>query len=94
MPRSIVRISDLSDIVPVFPLGGVILWVMYASTPQHLEYDKAGADLVFELRAPAQLAATLDPQAIEISLEIMPTIDTGMAYGVTRFHSPLKNSEY
>jgi Lon protease-like protein len=25
MPRSIVRISDLSDIVPVFPLGGVIL---------------------------------------------------------------------
>ena len=25
MPRSIVRISDLAEIVPVFPLGGVIL---------------------------------------------------------------------
>jgi hypothetical protein len=35
--------------------------------------------------------------AIEISLEIIPTMDTGMAYGVTRFHpfvSGLKNSEY
>ena len=24
----------------------------------------------------------------------MPTIDTGIAYGVTRFHPSLKNSEY
>ena len=32
--------------------------------------------------------------AIEISLEIMPTIDTGMAYGVTRFQPSLKNSKY
>ena len=56
-------------IAGIIALGGVILWAMYASTPQHLEYDQAGADLVFELRAPAQLAATLDPQAIEISLD-------------------------
>ena len=32
--------------------------------------------------------------AIEISLEIMPTIDTGIAYGVTRFQPSLKNSKY
>src|SRR5260221_10551253 len=32
--------------------------------------------------------------AIEISLEIIPTIDTGIAYGVTRFHPSLKNSKY
>ena len=30
--------------------------------------------------------------AIEISLEIIPTIDTGIAYGVTRFQPSLKNS--
>jgi hypothetical protein len=56
-------------IVGIIALGGVVLWVIYASTPQHLEYDQAGADLVFELRAPAQLAATLKPEAIEISLD-------------------------
>jgi hypothetical protein len=32
--------------------------------------------------------------AIEISLEIIPTIDTGMAYGVTRFWPSPKNSAY
>ena len=32
--------------------------------------------------------------AIEISLEIMPTIETGIAYGVTRFQPSLKNSKY
>ena len=32
------------------------------------------------------------PSAIEISLEIIPTIETGMAYGVTRFQPSLKNS--
>jgi hypothetical protein len=32
--------------------------------------------------------------AIEISLEIIPTIDTGIAYGVTRFQPSLKNSWY
>ena len=56
-------------IAGIIALGGIVLWVMYASTPQHLEYDQAGADLVFELRAPAQLAATLDPKAVEISLD-------------------------
>ena len=30
--------------------------------------------------------------AIEISLEIIPTIDTGIAYGVTRFQPSVKNS--
>ena len=30
--------------------------------------------------------------AMEISLEIMPTIETGIAYGVTRFQPSLKNS--
>ena len=30
--------------------------------------------------------------AIEISLEIMPTIEMGIAYGVTRFHPSVKNS--
>jgi hypothetical protein len=33
-------------------------------------------------------------RAIEISLEIMPTIDTGIAYGVTRFQPSVKNSKY
>jgi hypothetical protein len=32
--------------------------------------------------------------AIDTSLEIMPTIDTGIAYGVTRFHPSVKNSPY
>ena len=32
--------------------------------------------------------------AIEISLESMPTIDIGMAYGVTRFQPSVKNSKY
>lgn len=53
----------------IIVLGGIILWVMYASTPQHLEYDQAGANLEFELRAPAQLAASLDAKAVEISLD-------------------------
>jgi hypothetical protein len=29
---------------------------------------------------------------MEISLEIMPTMDTGIAYGVTRFWPSVKNS--
>lgn len=56
-------------VVGIIALGAVILWVQYASTPQHLEYDQAGADLEFELRAPAQLAASLDPKVIEVSLD-------------------------
>ena len=33
-------------------------------------------------------------RAIEISLESMPTIETGIAYGVTRFQPSVKNSKY
>ena len=32
--------------------------------------------------------------AMEISLEIIPTIETGIAYGVTRFQPSVKNSAY
>ncbi len=53
----------------IVALAGVILWVQYASIPQHLEYDQAGANLEFELRAPAPLAASLDPKAIEMTLD-------------------------
>jgi hypothetical protein len=56
-------------IVGIIALGALILWVQYASTPQHLEYDQAGASLEFELRAPPQLAASLDAKAIEVSLD-------------------------
>lgn len=56
-------------VVGIIVLGGAILWWQYATTPQHLEYDGAGANLEFELRAPARLAASLDAGAIEISLD-------------------------
>jgi hypothetical protein len=56
-------------VLGILALGGLILWIQYASTPQRLEYDGAGASLAFELRAPAGLAASLDPKAIEISLD-------------------------
>ena len=36
----------------------------------------------------------LRPSAIEISLETIPTIDTGMAYGVTFFQLSVKYSSY
>jgi hypothetical protein len=67
-PRHGLRNAAIA-IIGIIALGGAILGVMYASTPQHLEYDQAGADLVFELRAPASLAATLDAKTIEISLD-------------------------
>lgn len=56
-------------IVGIISLGGIILWVMYASTPQHLEYDQAGANLEYELRAPTHRAASLDPKVIEMTLD-------------------------
>jgi len=53
----------------IVALGASIFWVQYATTPQHLAYDQANASLAFELRAPARLAASLDPKAIEITLD-------------------------
>jgi MFS family permease len=53
----------------IIGLGALIFWIEYASTPQHLEYDGAGADLVFELRMPAALAAGLDIAAVDVTLD-------------------------
>ncbi len=67
-PRHGLRNATIA-VAGIIALGGAILWWQYASTPRHLEYDQAGADLEFELRAPPQLAASLDAKAIEISLD-------------------------
>jgi hypothetical protein len=53
----------------IIGLGALIFWIQYASTPQHLEYDGAGADLVFELRMPVALAAGLDAASIDVTLD-------------------------
>lgn len=68
MPQHGLRNAAIA-VAGIIALGGAILWWQYATTPQHLEYDQAGANLEFELRAPAQLAASLDAKAIEISLD-------------------------
>jgi hypothetical protein len=67
-PRHGLRNAAIA-IAGIIALGALILWVQYASTPQHLEYDQAGANLEFELRAPAHLAASLDAKVIDVSLD-------------------------
>lgn len=67
-PRHGLRNAAIA-VAGIIAVAALVLWVQYVSTPQRLEYDGAGASLAFELRAPAPLAASLDPKAIEISLD-------------------------
>ena len=58
-------------------------------------YEIASVELVHPVETTWLMPC--NSSAIEISLEIIPTIETGMAYGVTRFQpcgSGLKNSAY
>ena len=55
-------------------------------------YEMASVELVQPVETTWLMPCS--SSAIEISLEIMPTIDTGIAYGVTRFQPSVKNSKY
>ena len=55
-------------------------------------YEMASVELVHPVETTWLMPCS--SRAIEISLESMPTIETGIAYGVTRFQPSVKNSKY